>query len=176
MSFTRLSSDNQRLRANANQSAGLGRYMLDVPGPGVKMPFQEDPQVRLQLWGANAMTDTLGVESDLLGLTRPVNFRATDGVTYQEKAASGARPISFAVAQPFVEESRATHPAWMFKDLEQSHWAYPQLNPQYAPGAYMPGTFGLGKGIAENISTRILEKDYFCAKIPVIAPPQTRDA
>lgn len=175
MSFTRLSSDMERLCANVNSSAGLGKYMLNVPGPGIKMPFQEDPHVRMQLWGANVMTNTIGVENDLRGITRRANFRAVDGVTYAEKAVTDARLINFAKAQPFVEESRATHPAWTYKDKELRRWAYPQLNPQYAPGEYMPGTFGLGKGIHENISTRILEKDYFEATIPVIGPPIRED-
>ena len=47
--------------------------MLDTPGPGMDLPFVEDPQLRLQKWGANLQTNTLNLESDLLGLSRKNN-------------------------------------------------------------------------------------------------------
>ena len=39
-----------------------GRYQLDVPGPGVKMPFQDDAQIRMQKWGANLQTNVGGLK------------------------------------------------------------------------------------------------------------------
>jgi hypothetical protein len=57
----------------------------------------------------------------------------------------------------------------MYKDLEQSNWSFPQLNPQHALGSFREGSFGLQKQFNENISTRILEKDYYVPRIPVVS-------
>jgi hypothetical protein len=167
MASTRRRDDLYQRKLQAEASAALGKYQLNVPGPGTNLPFWEDPHIRLQKWGANMMTHTIAVEDDLLGKTKPINYRAGDLKTYQETAVE-TRPLSFPTMQPFVEETRASHPAWMYKDLAQSNWSFPLLNPQYAPGEYMPGTFGLGRGIVENVSTRILERDYNKGTIPVV--------
>ena len=37
------------------------------------MPFFEDPNVRLQQWGANLHNNTVEFESELRGLKRPLN-------------------------------------------------------------------------------------------------------
>ena len=59
--------------------------------------------------------------------------------------------MSFPSCNPFTEQSRATYPAWWYRDLEQVDWQYPPLNPQ--ANTCMP--------FQSNLSTRILEKDYF---------------
>jgi hypothetical protein len=53
-----------------------------------------------------------------------------------------------------TDQSRATNPAWWYRDLEQVDWYYPPLNPQ--ENTCMP--------FLNNLSTRILEKDYFVPK------------
>jgi hypothetical protein len=50
-----------------------------------------------------------------------------------------------------VEQPRATHPAWTARDLEQSHFSYLPMNPQEH----------VCRPFQNNLSTRILEKDYF---------------
>lgn len=52
-------------------------------------------------------------------------------------------------AQPFVEESRASHPAWMYRGCDQTRWETPLIDPQ----EYVAIPF------AHNIQTRILEKN-----------------
>jgi hypothetical protein len=54
----------------------------------------------------------------------------------------------------FTEESRSIAPAWMIRDYEQVDWYYPPLNPQ--ENTCYP--------FETNLSTRILEKDYFTPK------------
>jgi hypothetical protein len=122
----------------------------------------------LQKFGSNIMTNTVNLESDLLGITRKANHNQLDSHTYGESAVK-TRSVAFPVQQPMVEESRASHPAWMFRDLEQSNWSYLPINPQTAPGSFTQGSFGLQKGFNENISTRILEKDYYVPRIPVVS-------
>jgi hypothetical protein len=157
MSFTRFHDDPIRIRNQVESSSYAGRYALNTPGQGLQLPFIEDPQMRLQYWGANLTTNTTNLESDLRGLTRPLNRDNIDKNNYITQAVS-VSPVSFQSSQPYVEESRASHPAWLYKDLEQTRWEMPILDPQA----------NLEKGFKENIQTRILEKDYFQPKIPMV--------
>jgi hypothetical protein len=150
MAFTRFHDDPYRIKKQAQESSFAGRYYLDKPGQGVDLPFVEDPQLRLQGWGANLRTNTVNLESDLLGMTRPLNRDLVDANDYT-KFSETTNAVSYRDVKPFVDESRASHPAWMYKDLEQTRWEQPFLNPLN----------GLEKGFNENIQTRILEKDYF---------------
>ena len=150
MSFTRFHDDPARITKQLEQSTFSGRYALDTPGPGINLPFYEDPQMRLQRWGANVMTNTVDLENDLRGMTRPLN-RDLLGLNDYKNTGLDTSHVSYPVSNPMIEESRASHPAWMYKDLEQTRWEYPWLNPQA----------NLEKGFNDNIQTRILEKDYF---------------
>ena len=73
MSFTRFHDDPARIKYGLQISTYSGRYALDTPGPGINLPYLEDCQVRMQRWGANLMTNPINIESDLRGLTRPLN-------------------------------------------------------------------------------------------------------
>ena len=150
MSFTRFHDDPNRMRKQIEESSFPGKYALNTPGPGDNLPFIEDPQMRLQRWGANLMTNTVNVESDLRGMTRKLNRDVIELNSHKKKEVEG-RLVSYPVTESFVDESRATHPAWMYRDLEQPRWEQPFLNPQA----------NLEKRFHDNIQTRILEKDYF---------------
>ena len=67
--------------------------------------------------------------------------------------------MEFQSHKPFVDETRATHPAWMYRDLEQTKYAILPLNPQ--EHTCVP--------FQNNLNTRILEKDNWKPKIPVIS-------
>jgi hypothetical protein len=157
MAFTRFHDDPARIKKQIDESSFTGRYMLNVPGPGDTLPFYEDPQLRLQKWGANLRTNTINLESDLRGLTRPLNRDLVEDNNYKTHAVHSGNSV-YSNVSPFIEESRASHPAWMYKDLEQPRWEAPFLNPLN----------GLEKGFHENIQTRILEKDYFVPKMPTV--------
>ena len=157
MSFTRFHDDPHRIKKQNEESSFAGRYMLNVPGPGEDLPFFEDAQVRLQRWGANLQENTVALEDDLRGLTRPLNRDLSELNDYTKHSVYSA-PKNYHSTQPFVQESRASHPAWMYKDLEQPRWENPMLNPLN----------GLEKGFHDNIQTRILEKDNHITKTPVI--------
>jgi hypothetical protein len=164
MSFTRFHDDPARIKKQVEESSFVGRYMLNAPGPGEDLPFFEDSQIRLQKWGANMRTNTVNLESDLLGLTRPLNRDHIELNDFKNSAVpTNARPYSNSL--PFIEESRATHPAWVYKDLEQNRWEAPFLNPLN----------GIEKQFEENVQTRILEKDYFHPQIPIVSNTQNMD-
>ena len=72
MSFTRFHDDEQRIAQQMKEMTYQGRYQLNVPGPGSKMPFQEDTQIRMQKWGANLRTNTTNLEAFFKVETKPV--------------------------------------------------------------------------------------------------------
>lgn len=118
MSFTRFYDDPIRIRKQLQQSTGMSRYQLNTPGPGLSTPFMEDPQIRLQKWGANLRTNTINLESDLRGINHK---NVAD-----DKDFSSMKPMShskiYGNSTSFVDETRASHPAWMCRDLEHSRW------------------------------------------------------
>jgi hypothetical protein len=70
MAFTRFSSDRAVLEKRLAESTFTGIYHLTTPGNGLKMPFIDDPHIRLQKWGANLQTNGLNIENELRGTTR----------------------------------------------------------------------------------------------------------
>jgi len=156
--FTRFHDDEARIQQQMRAQTFAGRYAITMPGPGVNLPFQEDPQLRLQKWGANLHTETVNVESDLIGLTRSLTRDALTFTSVQSQL-----PV-YSVAAPRVEESRASVPAWQFKELEQPRWETPWTNPQAH----------LEKSFPDNLPTRLLEKDYFRPELSTQIPCDPR--
>lgn len=152
MAFTRFKDDDVRIQKQLEQMTFIGQYQLDTPGQGIHLPFMEDAQLRMQKWGANLHTNVINLESDLLGLTRPLT-RDDVNINDYTKRAADTESKQYPSASPFVEESRSSHPAWMYRDLEQPRWEVPILNPQ--------SLRHLEKPFHDNIQTRILEKDYY---------------
>lgn len=156
MAFTRFHDDPIRIKYGLEISTFSGRYALDKPGPGINLPYLEDPQIRIQQWGANMMMNPINIESDLRGLTRQLNRDNIISNDYKKYAVETSQ-IQHPKATSFVEESRASHPAWMYKDLDHTRWEIPFLNPQ----------INFEKGFHDNIQTRILEKDNYMPIIPI---------
>ena len=161
MAFTRFHDDPNRIKKQIAESSFTGRYMLNVPGQGTDLAFVEDPHVRLQHWGANLRNNTVNLESDLRGMTRRLNRDHADLNEYK-KFSNEPSSVTYRKTEPFVQETRASHPAWIYKDLEQTRWDAPVLNPHN----------GLEKGFSENLLTRFLEKDNFVRKVPVVDQTQ----
>jgi len=157
MAFTRYNYDDLRTKKILQESTGLCRYMLNVPGQGNNPCYMEDPHIRMEKWGANLMKNSINLESDLRGLTRKIN-RDLIGVNEHASKPSQSKQPKYPVSEVSTDQSRATHPAWMMKDLEQSNWNYLHDNPQ----EHVNIPFN------NNLSTRILEKDHFVPKIPDI--------
>lgn len=121
MSFTRFHDDPARIQKQLQETTALGRYQLERPGPGPHVPYIDDPQIRLQQWGANLRNNTANLETDLIGLNR----KLTHGIQEYNSKTPISTPKQFpAMDAAITDESRATHPAWMFRDLEQAHWGY----------------------------------------------------
>jgi hypothetical protein len=153
MAFTRYHDDEARIKKGLDISTFSCNYALDAPGPGVYVPFMEDSQIRLQRWGANMWTDSTDLESEFRGLGRPLKH---DVRTYKEKSKYGGHTFSYPSSDVHVDESRASHPAWMYRDLEQTRWEAPIINPQ----AHAIRPFD------DPIQTRILAKDNYTCVLP----------
>ncbi len=151
MSNTRFYYDPCRTIKSLQQSTDPGRYMLNVPGNGDKPCYMEDPYIRMQKWGGNLRTNSINLESDLRGLTRAVGRDCLGKDEYQQTSVN-SNPISYPqCATLTTEQSRAIMPAWTARDLEQVDWYTLPLDPQ--ENTCMP--------FLNNLSTRILEKDYY---------------
>jgi hypothetical protein len=155
MAFTRFHDDPCRINKQLQESTGIGRYMLNVPGNGSKPLYMEDPHIRMQKWGANLMTNTVNLESDLLGLSRNNNRDDIEKNEYKLNAVK-TNQVNYDNGNATTDQSRVTHPAWEYRDLEQTKYSILPLNPQ--ENTCFP--------FQNNLSTRILEKDTFVAKAP----------
>tara|TARA_B110000444_G_scaffold238186_1_gene251524 strand:+ start:888 stop:1379 length:492 start_codon:yes stop_codon:yes gene_type:complete len=157
MASTRYNYDNCRTEKHLQEATDPGRYMLNTPGNGIFLPFINDPQIRLQHWGANLMNVQNGhpvdIDSDLIGLTNNLskydkNQKFPLNKNINNRLIKNKFPI---MNKTFVDESRSTHPAWMYRDLEQNHRHPLHLDPQE----------NLFMRFQNNLSTRILDRDYY---------------
>ena len=154
MAFTRFNYDDSRTKKQLQQSTDPGRWILNVPGNGSNPCFMEDPQIIIQKWGANLRTNTVDLESDLLGVNRDLNRDCLGKNNYENYNVPNEKIQYPTCKDLYTEQSRTTNPAWWYRDLEQNDLYYPQLNPQ--ENTCLP--------FQNNLSTRILEKDYFTPK------------
>ena len=168
MAFTRFNYDPCRTMKRLEESTGPGRYILNKPGWSNKPCFFADPQIRMEKWGANLRavpgSSAIDIDSDLLGITHPLT-KGCSANEYPYKGRVQSKRIRYPVCEkPVTHESRATHPAWQYRDLEQTRHYPLFLNPQ--ENVCIP--------FHNNLNTRLLERDYFVPKIPCL--PESRGA
>lgn len=139
-----------RQQKRLQESVSAAEYYTNVPGPGNDLPFMQDPHIRLQGWSANLMMDTVNLESDLLGLTK---MAPNGDVEEYSKHRVPPQRVHYPVKKPFVEQTRATAPAWIHResDVSNRYWSYPILNPLNAVEE---------PRFLHSVETRILAKDY----------------
>ena len=164
MAFTRFNYDKCRTAKLLQESTGPGRYMLDRPGWGSKPCFFDDPHIRMQQWGANLRKVPHGapidIDSDLIGITRHLSKDCTNSKYPYKGAVKSEKNYYPQCKKTITQQSRTTHPAWMYKDLEQNN-QYPLfLNPQ--ENVCIP--------FHNNLNSRLLERDNFVPEIPCLNP------
>jgi len=158
MAFTRFHDDPCRIEKELQQSTDPGRWILNVPGNGSNPDYMADPHIRIQTWGGNLMTNCVNLESELRGYNKPISrdcLGKDEYTQFRVPSQSIVYPTNTAL---FTEESRAIMPAWTARDLAQPLWAILPLDPQ--ENTCFP--------FQNNLSTRILEKEYFVPKVPCI--------
>lgn len=149
--FTSFRNDPARIKKEMEISTYTGKYMLDVPGQGLDLPFIEDAQVRMQTWGANLQTNRVDLEGELFSINRKISRDYNDRDQYKNFTVESQPIQQFSSRNPFVEESRSSCPAFVYRELETNRWENPLINPQA----------NLEKQFHDNIQTRILEKDNY---------------
>jgi hypothetical protein len=159
MAFTRFHDDPCRVEKQLQQSTGPGRWILNVPGNGDKPEYMADPQIRIQTWGGNLMTNFVDLESELRGVNRRANKDCLGKDEFTRFNVPTQRVSYPSNSVLYTEESRTIMPAWTARDLEQVNWGILPLNPQ--ENTCFP--------FENNLNTRILEKDNFVAKIPCLS-------
>jgi hypothetical protein len=154
MANTRFKYDDARTMKSLQQSTDPGKWILNVPGNGSNPCYMEDPQIIIQKWGGNLRTNTINLESELRGVNRHISRDCLGKDNYQNYNVK-SEAIQYPTCNNlFTDQSRATNPAWWYRDLEQVDWYSLPLNPQV--NTCLP--------FQNNLSTRILEKDYFTPK------------
>jgi hypothetical protein len=118
------------------------------------MCYIEDPQIIIQKWGGNLRTNTINLESELRGVNRRISRDCLGKDNYESYNVPNKAIEYPACNKLFTEQSRATNPAWWYRDLEQVDWQCPFLNPQL--NVCLP--------FQNNLNTRVLEKDYYTPK------------
>lgn len=153
MASTRFSYDECRTKKQLQQSTDPGRWIMNVPGNGANPAYMEDPHIRIQKWGGNMMTNTVNLESELLGVNRRVGRDCLED-NYKKYSVS-SNTVSYPKCNTLsTEQSRAIAPAWTYRENQRENWQYPLFNPQEK--TCLPFT--------NNLSTRVLEKDYYTPK------------
>jgi len=152
---TRFNYDECRTIKRLQQSTDVGRWVLNVPGNGANPCYIEDPQIIIQKWGGNMRTNTIHLESQLLGVNRKIGrdcLGKDNYLNYEVNSQSIQYP---SCSNLFTEQSRAIMPAWTARDLEQVDWWTLPLDPQE----------NTCFRFENNISTRLLEKDFFVPQV-----------
>ena len=111
----------------------------------------ESPHIRLQKFGANNRTNTINIESDLLGMTRNLTRDHVNLNSYTRHS-QHSRQVGYKSSNGLdTDQSRSTHPAWEYRDKSQQRFDYLFENPQN--NTQIP--------FINNLDTRNLEKDNY---------------
>ena len=156
MAFTRFHDDPCRIQKYLDETTEIENYRINVPGYGDKPVFINDPYLRIQKWGANLSENKTELESDLMGITRKLNRDSVKENNYSNKLYN--RNIYPEYNNEITHQSRSTHPAWLLREIDSintsNNFNYLLLDPQ--EHVCIP--------FHNNISSRIIEKDYYSIK------------
>jgi hypothetical protein len=152
MAFTRFKDDPARISKQLQQQTDVGRWYINVPGPGDNLPFMSDPHILAQKWGGNIHQNTVDIQSTLLGLNKKINRDNVEQFQFKRQNLYSI-PMNYPIHTDFLttEQSRAIMPAWTAKDLQQNHSYILPENPQ----EHVEIPFN------NCMSTRNIEKDNF---------------
>ena len=161
MAFTRFHDDPCRIQKYLDETTYVGNYEINVPGNGDKPLFFNDPHLRMQKWGANLSHNQVELESDLRGQTRGLNRDLIKENNYTNYVANNnlyyvnSYPVN---SNEITGESRATHPAWTLRELDSINTPNIPNNFKYL---LMDPQENICRPFHNNISSRIIEKDYY---------------
>jgi len=143
MAFTRFHDDPDVIQKKLCESTFAGIYTLNTPGNGVANPYVDDVSIRLQGWGANLCTNTIDIDSNFKGLDRKLTS------DYKQYSEPNTTQRKYSTNSFLVDETRASLPVWLYRDLPQQRPNYLLFDPQEH----------LQRQLNLNAPTRLLEKD-----------------
>ena len=152
MAFTRFKYDDSRTMKELQQSTDQGRWILNVPGNGTKPHYMEDPNIRIQKWGGNLMTNHVDIENSLWGITMNNNRDYLDQSQYKKYVKQSEKIYYPKNSDLYVDQSRSTDPAWEYRNMEINNWLEPL--PNVEPVQMIPHQ-------SHQINSRNLEKDAY---------------
>jgi hypothetical protein len=115
------------------------------------MAFNADPHIRIQKWGANFRNNMMDINSDLRGMTRPLTRDIPEVNDYKQWSVKSSVAFTPEETNYVTDDSRATHPAWTYREAQINRFEPPLLNPLDQ----------LEKPFHYDLNTRILERDHF---------------
>ena len=165
MAFTRFYDDPCRIQKYLEESTNIGNYNINVPGNGTSLSYFNYPYIKLQKWGANLSNNKTDLESDLFSLHRKLNrdsIKENNYADYLNRNMKYYKNYYPENENEITSQSRATHPAWVYREVNNfnikddtlsvpNNFNYLHLDPQ--ENICIP--------FHNNISSRIIEKDYF---------------
>lgn len=146
MAFTRFHDDPARIEKALLEKTYTGRYQLNTPGNG-RTTYVDDIHVRLQGGGYNLQTNPFEVNESLRRNKKLVKY--DQAYVKAESDRKEHSTIGFG-----VDETRASLPAWTFREKNQSREDYLFMDPQR----------NIWFKFDNNCPTRMLEKDYYTSK------------
>lgn len=153
MSNTRINNDTGRISVRLHQSTAQGNWVINTPGNGTKPCYVSDPQLRVQKWGANLMTNFTDVESQLKGVNRSIGRDCKKDIYTNYNFDS--KSIDYPTCNDLTtNQPRASNPAWTVREIESYPTNFLFLNPQE----------NCAFAFQNNLATRIIEKDHFYNK------------
>ena len=145
MAFTRFHDDIARIQKKMDESTQVGMYYLNTPGNGLKLPYIDDINIRLQKWGGNMRTNGFDIEQELRG------YRKIEKYDIHKYKSPESSSIKYNNESFHIDESRTSLPAWTFRDKTHFRPQHLFLDPQ--KNLFIP--------FENNTQSRILEKDYY---------------
>jgi hypothetical protein len=143
MSNTRFNYDESRTRKRLQESTATGRRLLNTPNVGCIDYFYTDPHIRLQKWGANLCKEhPIDILNELQGRNSKLTRygRVSKGIETTQN--------SYSNMNSFTNETRTTHPAYMYRNTEHTRWNFPLQNP-------------IIETRSEGKSSRLIQKNNF---------------
>lgn len=155
MSFTRFYDDPNRIEIKNLETSAMNSYVFNVPGntDGMNLYFS-DPHIRMQKTGSHLNRNLLDVETELRNINIPLNRDNINLNNYKKNQMPKTTVPIYDVKKNITKESRASHPAWLYRESSQYRPDYLFLNPQ----EHIKIPFIV------NQDTNILEKDYYNLK------------
>lgn len=153
MAFTR--DDVKRIDLTVEKYNNGMDYMLNVPGTGNKPNYIDDPQIRLQHFGANLSNNVVDINSNLLGVNKQLNrdhyVPNTRDTHFNDTYKRCTYPV---ISSTITDQPRTINPAWLLRDAEQNNWQELPTDPQKHTEVLFEN----------NINSRMVEKDLYTAR------------